>query len=322
MNALIVDRDRPSGVRFVKDHPQPKTAPGEVLIRVDLAGICSTDLEIARGYMGFEGIPGHEFVGSVVSNASKLCGQRIVGEINCVCQACDMCRNGLRRHCRDRTVLGIARRGGAFAEYLTLPEVNCHRLPPEISDQEAVFVEPLAAAVEVIKDHEVEPRTHAAVIGTGRLGLLVAQVLRLHTERLDVVGRNPRTLALASKLGLNAVSATDFDPRGQHDLVVDCTGAVEGLSLAMATCRPRGTIVLKSTYAGNPQINLAPLVIHEQVLAGSRCGPFPDAIQLLRDRRVDLIPLIGQTYPLNHGEQAFSEALHGQSVKVLLQPGT
>lgn len=320
MQALLINPQTPDAVAFTPDQPEPTIPAGEVLIRVHLAGICSTDLELARGYMNFTGIPGHEFVGTVVAGPPHLLQRRVVAEINCVCGECDLCRRGLPTHCRRRTVLGIFNRNGAFAQLVAVPERNCRIVPDEISDQQAVFVEPLAAAAHVLSEHPFDAGTRTAVIGTGRLGLLVAQVLALQPCRLDVIGRNPRTLALCRKRGLNAVSVEEARPAAAHDVVVDCTGSPDGLRLAMQLVRPRGLIVLKSTYATPEPVDLAPLVIHEIRVAGSRCGPFPAALQLLRERKIEVDELVNGVYPLRRGAEAFAAARAPENVKILLQP--
>lgn len=322
MEALVVRRGKPPQLMYVNDHPEPTAASDEVVIRVRLAGICATDLEIMRGYLDFAGVPGHEFVGTVVAGPDRLRNRRVVAEINCFCGACDMCSRGMSRHCRQRTVLGIDDRNGAFAEMLTVPERNCHLVPDEISDEQAVFVEPLAAALEVIKLQPIDRWTEVAVLGSGRLGLLVAQVLHLQGCRLQVVGRNAKTLAFCERRGIRPIELADLVPKPVHDVVVDCTGSADGLRLAMQMCRPRGTIVLKSTYAQPPTIDLSPIVINEIRVLGNRCGPFPEALELLRNRRIEVEEMISRTYPLSHGEQAFTAAARPENIKILLRPRT
>lgn len=321
MQALVVDQARPGTIAFVRDYPDPSPGAGEVLVRVDLAGICATDLEIVRGYMGFSGVPGHEFVGTVVRGSDALQGQRVVAEINCVGPGSAARDAEARKHAGDRTVLGIAGRDGAFAEYLVVPTENCHVVPNEISDRQAVFTEPLAAACQVVKDHVVDRDTRVAVLGTGRLGILCGQVLAARGCRLSVIGRNRGTLALCRRMGLPTRDAADIQPSADCDLVVECTGAPDGLRLALQLVRPRGTIVLKSTYAQAADVDLAPVVIHEIVVAGNRCGPFPEALRLLREKGVRVDEMIDGVYPLARGEEAFAAARDPGSVKVLLEPG-
>ena len=317
----MVDRSRPGMVSLVPDYPDPRPGLGEVLIRVDLAGICSTDLEIVRGYLRYSGVPGHEFIGTVVRGSDALQGQRVVAEINCVGPGSGARDAEARKHARERTVLGIAGRDGAFAEYLVVPVENCHVVPKELSDREAVFTEPLAAACQVVKSHRVGADTRVAVLGTGRLGVLCGQVLAAEGCRLSVIGRNPRTLALCRRLGLPVRDVASVEPSADHDLVVECTGSPEGLRLALELVRPRGTIVLKSTYAGSSDVDLAPIVIHEIVLAGNRCGPFPEALRLLREGRVRVEEMIDGVFPLARGEEAFAAARQPGSLKILLKPG-
>ena len=320
MEALVVRHGISPALAHNSNHPDPVAGPGEVTVRVHLAGICATDLEIVQGYMEFSGVPGHEFVGTVIAGPERLRGRRVVGEINCVCGACDMCSRGMSRHCRRRTVLGISGRDGAFAELLTIPERNCHVVPDEVSDEQAVFVEPLAAAVEVIKLQPIDRWMDVTVLGSGRLGLLVAQVLRTQGCRLEVVGRNPRTLAFCERHGIQPIELTELVPKATRDVVVECTGTPEGLELALKMCRPRGTIVLKSTYAHAQPVDLAPIVINEIHVIGNRCGPFPDALQLLRERKVEVEEMIGRTYALSEGAKAFAAANSPQHTKILLRP--
>lgn len=322
MQALIVPPQEPHNVQFVRDHPEPQPAHGEVLIRVRLAGICSTDIEITRGYMQFTGILGHEFVGTVERGPDDLIGQRVVADINCPCGQCDLCGRGLGNHCPNRTVLGIADRNGAFADLLTIPVANCHIVPDTISDQQAVFVEPLAAAAHILDAHPIDRDTRVAVLGTGRLGLLVTQVLALEAGRLTVIGRNPRTLALCRRRGLETVSIDQLTPSPDYDVVVECTGSPGGLQLAMRLCRPCGTIVLKSTYAGSAGVNVSPITVDELHVVGNRCGNFPRALELLEKNRVDVDELASEIYPLEQGGAAIKAAARPESIKVLLEPGS
>ncbi len=321
MRALVVDRAKPGGVALVADYRDPAPGPGEVLVRVDLAGICSTDLEIVRGYMGFTGVLGHEFVGTVVRGSDTLKGQRIVAEINCVGPGSEARDADARKHARDRTVLGIADRDGAFAEYLVVPTENCHVVPNEVNDRRAVFAEPLAAACQVVKDHPVTPGTRVAVLGTGRLGILCAQVLAARGCRLSVIGRNAGTLALCRRIGLPTRDVANVESNAEYDLVVECTGSPDGLRSALQLVRPRGTIVLKSTYTRAPDVDFSPIVIHEIVVAGSRCGPFPEALRLLREERVRVDEMISGVFPLAKGAEAFAAARDPQNLKILLEPG-
>ncbi|MHB0915509.1 MAG: MDR/zinc-dependent alcohol dehydrogenase-like family protein [Thermoleophilia bacterium] len=314
MKALVFQDGR---LVFDPDHPDPEPAADEALVRVTVAGICATDLEIARGYMGFNGIPGHEFVGVVEAAAnSDLNGRRVVAEINCGCGECASCRSGLERHCPRRTVLGILGRDGAFAGYLALPAANLHPLPDTVSDDEAVFVEPLAAAFEIVEQLEIDESDSVCVLGDGRLGLLAAQVLARYTSSLLAVGRHPAKLGILRARGIDTADAAA--PGARFDIVVDCTGAAEGLSEAASLVKPRGTIVLKTTVAGSRTFDLNQLVIDEVTLLGSRCGPFAPAIDALSWGQVDVKPLIDRRFPLEDGLAAFEYAAKPGSLKVLI----
>jgi threonine dehydrogenase-like Zn-dependent dehydrogenase len=301
------------------DHPRP-FLPDECLIGVRMAGICGTDLEILAGYAGFRGVPGHEFVGVVESapeGAEHLLERRVVGEINIGCGQCRQCREGVREHCERRQVLGIRGRDGAFAEYLALPARNLHLVPDDLPDDAAVFVEPLAAACRITEQLDLSSAPEAAVLGDGRLGLLVAQVLRHAGVRVTVVGRHAEKLAIARRFDLETVAADGTDAmRGRFDVVVDATGRPEGLASALALVRPRGTVVLKSTFHGAAPIATSPIVVDEVTIVGSRCGPFPKAIDLLSRGAVDVRPLVSGVYPLSRWSDAFAAAR--TNLKVLI----
>ncbi|MBA2707347.1 MAG: alcohol dehydrogenase catalytic domain-containing protein [Gemmatimonadaceae bacterium] len=315
MRALVFD----NGLSFQPRYAEPSEAAGDTLVRVRQAGICATDLEITRGYMGFRGILGHEFVGEVVQSPEKqLIGQRVVGEINVVCGRCDLCVAGLSSHCRNRSVLGILNHDGAFAEFVRLAAGNLHAVPASVDDDQAVFVEPLAAAYQVLKQVKVDARNWVTVLGDGRLGLLVAQVLRNAGCPIRVVGKHAGKLALCEKWSIRARALEEVTPRRDQDVVVDCTGSAAGLELAMAMVRPRGTIVLKSTAAAAKPINLAPLVIDEITVVGSRCGPFREAIRGLAEKSVDVTSLIHRRMKLDQGVEAMELAGRGGVLKVLL----
>lgn len=314
MRALVVESGKP----FIRDVPQPKPAPGEALIQVHLAGICGTDLEIIKGYGNYSGILGHEFVGTVVEGPAELLAKRVVAEINCVCGRCDMCASGLSNHCRRRTVMGIQGRPGAFAEFVTLPDRNCHVVPDSVSDLEAVFTEPLAAAWQVIRQVKIEPRMNVAVLGTGRLGLLLAQVLAQTGTRLICVGRNPKTIGLLDRKGIRTASIQEFSGWGECDVVVDCTGSPEGLPLALKMVRPRGTIVLKTICQSDTSGNLTPLVVNEVTLLGSRCGPFNEALSVLARKQVDAQSMVSRQVSLSDGLTALEQAADPQNIKIVL----
>jgi len=318
MNALHFDQQ----LRFDSHYPEPELAEGEVLIQVKLAGICATDLEIVQGYMGFAGVLGHEFVGTVVRGGRRWRGKRVVAEINCVCERCDMCQSGLANHCRRRSVIGIDRRSGAFADLVAVPERNLHEIPDAVRDEQAVFVEPLAAAYQVIKQCPIEKRMRVAVVGSGRLGLLVAQVLQATGCHLEVVGRNELTLNFCEKKGIQATPVGELNARPDRDVVVDCSGSPEGFGVAVALVRPRGTLILKSTHAGASPLNLAPIVVNEITLLGSRCGPFSEAINALARRQIDVESMISRQLPLSKGIEAFEMAADPRYIKILLKVAT
>ncbi len=289
--------------------------PNESLVRVLRAGICNTDLEIVKGYMGFRGVLGHEFVGIVEEGALR--GARVVGEINAYDGTCPTCLRGDVTHCPNRTTLGIVNRDGAFAEYLTLPTRNLHRVPDSISDAQAVFVEPLAAACEITDRIHIRPTDRVCVLGDGKLGLLCAQVLHLTGCDLLTVGRHTNKLEILHRRGI----ATATDPNsihGQFDVVVDCTGHASGFDLARRLTRPRGTLVLKSTFHGGQDMAFAPIVIDEISIVGSRCGPFVPALRLLEKKLVDVDSLISAEYPLTRGIEAFERAVAPGVIKVQL----
>lgn len=318
MRAVVFD----GKLAFDANYADPKPAEGECLVRVRLAGICATDLHITRGYLAFRGVLGHEFVGTVVQGSQRWNAKRVACEINCVCRSCDLCLAGLANHCRNRTVVGIAGRDGCFADYVAVPERNLHQIPAAITDEEAVFVEPLAAAFQVLAQCPVERRMRVCVVGSGRLGLLVAQVLHMAGCRLTVTGRNRKKLLLAEKRGIQAIHVDELVPRQDHDVVVECTGLPEGLDVAGTLVRPRGRIVLKSTYAEADARNLSPLVVNEVSVIGSRCGPFPEAINALAREAVDVRPMISQTYPIEDALLAFDALQRPDNVKILLRVNT
>lgn len=317
------------GTQLHKDYPEPRPGFEEALIRVRLAGICSTDLQLLAGYKGgYRGVLGHEFVGEVVAAPGHEAwqGQRVVGELNIGCGICSLCCRGLGKHCRTRQSLGIIKRDGAFADYLTLPLVNLHVVPPNLTDEEAVFVEPLAAALEICEQVVINPTKRIYVLGDGRLGLLVAQVLALTGCDLTVIGRNPEKLALLGQISRSIschINSTTImaELQGQADIVVDATGSPDGFEQASRLVRPGGVIVLKSTYA-TPIANfdLSRLVVDEITVLGSRCGPFPPALRLLVQKLVQVQPLIQARYSLDQAGEALTHASRKGVLKVLIQP--
>jgi threonine dehydrogenase-like Zn-dependent dehydrogenase len=289
-----------------------------------LAGICGTDLELVRGYAAMDGIPGHEFVGRVEAAPEAVwVGRRVVGEINASCGDCDACHAGRRSHCARRTVLGIRDRQGAFAERLTLPLSNLHAVPEQVSDEAAVFTEPLAAALEIQQQVPVGAGDRVLVIGDGRLGQLVAQSLSMTGCTLTVLGRHQSKLALLAERGIRTAEAREggsLPPERSADLVVDCTGSEQGLALALRLVRPRGTVVLKSTYHGASHVDMSAVVVDEITLIGSRCGPFAPALDLIAAGAVEVRPLVHARYPLVDALVGFEHAVRPGALKVLLEP--
>lgn len=318
MLALVYDEK----ARIREDYPRPAPSRDEALIEVRSAGICRTDLEIIRGYMGFKGVMGHEFAGVVTEGPVRWQGKRVTAGINCICGRCDMCTSGLSNHCRNRTVLGIDGRDGVFAQYVAVPIDNLHEVPESIDDVDAVFIEPLAAAFQVVRQIKIKRSDDVVVLGDGRLGHLIARVLRNRTDRLVMVGKHPGKLEAAEKKGIQTVRVEGFDPAGKADVVIDATGKPEGFQLAMRTARPRGTIVLKSTFATSASEHLvmdfSPLVINEFTVVGSRCGPFKDAIDALAKRQVQVDDLVTKRFKLHDGLAALDAAADPRNLKVVL----
>jgi threonine dehydrogenase-like Zn-dependent dehydrogenase len=319
MLALVLEDE----LCLAPDYPQPVPGPGEALIQVRLAGICATDLEVVRGYRQYRGVLGHEFVGEVTACSEPdtageeggWIGRRVVGEINIVCGDCWFCRRGLPTHCTSRAAIGISGHEGAFAEFLTLPLENLHPVPPELPDDAAVFAEPLAAALQTLSLVHIRPGDRVGVVGDGKLGLLSAQVLATTGAEVTVIGRHPEKLALAAGWGFDTGR-----PDGPLDIVVECSGNPSGLTTALELVRPRGTIVLKSTYHGLPEVDLSRVVVDEIRLVGSRCGPFRPALGLLQSGRVEVTSLIEARYPLVDGLAALQHAGRRGALKVLIRP--
>jgi threonine dehydrogenase-like Zn-dependent dehydrogenase len=320
--------------------PLPKLRPGWALIRVRLVGICNTDVELLHGYYNFQGVPGHEFVGTVeklrgasAAEKKKWMGRRVCGEINISCAAlgrhpvCKFCRRGLKTHCAHRTVLGIIGHPGAYAEYLTLPMENLHVVPDGIRDEQAVFVEPLAAACEILAQINVRKYREAAVLGDGKLAQLIARVLRTAVSRVVMYGKHGKKLTLARRAGIQTKKvrgdASDLKRKIENfSLVVEATGSPSGLALAQRMTEPRGTLVLKSTFHGAAPVETWPIVVKEITVVGSRCGPFAQAIALLRSGKVDPTPLITRTFHLTDAKEAIAFAQRRSVMKVLLNPKT
>lgn len=319
MNALWLENRT---LRFRDDVPLPVRG-GEALIRVRLAGVCGTDLEMVKGYYPFTGVLGHEFVGQVeeVPDAqarARWAGRRVVGEINSVCGQCGQCRAGRPTHCENRTVLGILNRDGVFAEYVSLPLENLHLVPDSVPDEAAVFTEPLAAALEIQQQVQIHPTDRVLLVGAGRLGQLIARTLALTGAEVQVVARHPLQKQLLRHCGIAVIEEAEVQPR-HYDVVVEATGSPAGFDLARRAVRPRGVFVLKSTYKGELTLHLSPLVVDEITIIGSRCGPFAPALRLLEKREIDPTPLIAAEFGLKDGLRAFEEAEKRGVLKVLIR---
>jgi threonine dehydrogenase-like Zn-dependent dehydrogenase len=297
----------------VRKQPAPRVAKGFSRIRMLMAGICSTDLELQRGYYGFSGTPGHEFVGELAD------GTRVAGEINLACGHCEWCARGLGRHCPNRTVLGIVKHPGAFREFLTLPAANLHRIPKSLPTGHAVFIEPVAAACEILDQIRIAKGTQVAVVGDGKLGLLIAQVLQAHGAKVLLLGRHPEKMRLVDWSGVTTELLADKLPAHAFPIVVDATGSQEGLRAAIGMCEPRGTVVMKSTVYGLVPIDTAPAIVNEITLIGSRCGRFEPAIKLLASGKVRVGDLISEELPLDRAADAFRRAATKGVLKVLLR---
>ncbi|MFB0563009.1 MAG: alcohol dehydrogenase catalytic domain-containing protein [Candidatus Lokiarchaeia archaeon] len=316
LRALLIENGE---IKIVEDYPKPKVKPDWVLIKPSVVGICNTDLELVKGYMNFCGVPGHEFVGVVEeSSDEKLLGKRVVGEINFACGSCEYCITGLQRHCSNRSVLGIQNADGAFAEYITLPQENIHILPKGVSDNQAVFVEPLAASLEILMQTHIKPTWKVFVLGDGKLGLLISQVLRLNGCDLVLVGKHENKLKIVERMGVKTATL-DKLPETEADLVVECTGNPNGYNLAKRLVRPSGIIVAKSTYHQNLELNWSEIVVDEVTIIGSRCGPFAPAIRLLEQGLIDTDSLITTKYPFEEVLRAFEHARDSEAIKILVQ---
>ncbi len=331
MRALVF---RNNVLTLEKNYPLPDLRSGEALIRVVMAGICNTDLEITRGYQAFEGVLGHEFVGIVevvhegpgASPPTYLIGKRVVGEINAACHRsdCAHCRQNMFTHCPDRTTLGIVNRDGAFAEYLILPVANLHVVPDNVSDEEAVFVEPLAANFEILEQVHLKPTDSVVILGDGKMGQLAAQVLTLVGCEVMMVGKHEEKLVLAAKRGVRTYLLEDaqqfiLENGRRVDMVVECTGSAQGLEMALRLVKARGVIALKSTVAEKTLMHVAPIVIDEIQIQGSRCGPFAPALRALSQKLVDVRSLISAEFPLDEGLAAFQYATQKGVLKVLMR---
>jgi len=304
---------------FDNNYPDPKF--NETLVQVNLAGICGTDLEILNGYMKYSGILGHEFVGTVVkSNNPNLIGKRVVGEINAGCTKCDFCIRGMERHCPSRTVLGILKRDGAFAEFLSLPEKNLHVIPDSISDEQAVFVEPLAAAFEINEQISLKPEWNVAVVGDGRLAQLIIQVIKLTCSNITCFGKHQNKLEGLIQSGIKIKIGIESTDEQLFDLVVEATGSNSGFTDTMKLVKPRGAVVLKSTIASRENLDLTSTIINEITLIGSRCGLFKPAIDALATGVISVDSMVDCTFPLDKFEDAIVHAKKPDTLKVFLKP--
>jgi threonine dehydrogenase-like Zn-dependent dehydrogenase len=315
MKALWLEDNKIS----LRDIPQPRQR-NEALIKIRKAGICSTDLELVKGYYPYKGVIGHEFVGDVIeADDSSWIGQRVVGEINVVCGHCEQCLNGRSTHCESRTVLGIVNRDGTFAEFTNLPIANLHRVPHSVPDEMAVFTEPLAAALEIQDQIQIKPTDRVLLVGAGRLGQLIAQTLALTGCDLRVIARHAHQQNLLKSRGIRIIAEEEIQP-WRWDIVVEATGSPSGFSLARRAIRPRGTMVLKSTYKGDMSVNFSSIVVDEVSLIGSRCGPFEPALRLMASRQVDPTVLIAEEFKLGDALKAFERAAESGVLKVLVEP--
>ena len=313
MKALYLDQQ----VVLKEDYPVPVLVPNEALVKVLRAGICRTDLELTRGYMGFTGVMGHEFVGVVEQCRDKeWIGRRVAARINIACGECIYCYNNLASHCPSRSIIGIKGHDGCFAEYIAVPHTNLHLVPDPISDDEATFIEPLAACYQVLEQVHIHPNNTIIVLGAGKLGLLMAQVMKTHGNNVTLVAKHPEKLELAKKLGLKATLVSRVKDRSKN--VIDCTGRPEGFRLAQELVIPRGRIILKSTFTEKSPIDAAAIVVNEIEVIGSRCGPFRPAINALERGQVNVRELISGRYPLSQGVEALRAAADPQALKILI----
>lgn len=318
MKAVVFDKE----LKLVNDYKMPEPKAGEALVRIKMAGICNTDYEITKGYMGYKGILGHEFVGvveSVNDEDKSLVGKRVVGEINSGCGECEFCKKGLERHCPNRQTLGIWQKDGCFAEYQTLPLKCLLEVPDSISDEEATMTEPLAAACEILEQLHIRPDMRVLVLGDGKLGLNIA--LALNSSNIDIthVGKHQNKLLISKNQGVKVVELKNLEIKKEWDVVVEATGNINGFETALSLIKPRGVLVLKSTIASGKEFNFAPIVIDEITVLGSRCGQFKPAIRMLEQKKVDLKPLITNIFSVDDAIKAFEENKSKESIKVLLK---
>jgi threonine dehydrogenase-like Zn-dependent dehydrogenase len=317
MKAIIFDGE----LKFVNDRPIPEPGHGEALIRVRLAGICNTDMEITKGYKGFHGVLGHEFVGIVEKihgDKREITGKRVVGEISCSCSSCTYCKVGLKRHCSSRKTIGISGKDGVLAEYVTLPVENLFVVPSQVKDEEAVFTEPLAAAFEITEQIHLKPTDTVLVMGDGKLGILAALVLHHSLAQVVLAGKHEEKLSIARDQGIPTTTAESLSANKSFDIVVDATGSPDGLEISLQHVKPRGTVVLKTTTVERTIIDLAPVVVDEIRIIGSRCGPFEPTLRALSEKRIRVGPLISGIYGFSRAAEAFNKAREKGSLKVLI----
>lgn len=318
MKAIVFDNE----LKLVTDYAKPVPKAGEALIRVTTGGICNTDYEITKGYMGYKGILGHEFVGVVeeINDEDKsLLNKRVVGEINCGCKNCEWCYQGLERHCPNRQTLGIWQKDGCFAQYVTMPLSNLLEVADNVPDEQAVFVEPLAAAVEILEQLHIQPAQKVVVLGDGKLGLTIS--LALSASNIDVllVGKHQNKLDIAKAQGVKTKIFEDLEIKKEWDFVVEATGSIAGFETALSLTKPRGTLVLKSTVAASKEFNLAPIVIDEIRVQGSRCGQFAPALRLLESNKIDFSPFVSGVYPVDKAIEAFEQNKVPNNLKILIK---
>ena len=321
MKAVVFDEE----LKLVKDYKKPELKKGEVLIKTRMSGICNTDLEITKGYMGYKGVLGHEFVGDVVEvyddcNKNWI-GKRVVGEINCGCNNDSWCAKGLARHCPNRQTLGIWQKDGCFSEYFTLPVENILEVPQNLSDEEATFVEPVAAAMEITEQLHIKPKDKVALLGDGKLGLCIALVLNALNVDLVHIGKHENKLEISRKAGVKTKLLKDLEDSDNKsfDIVIEATGSTGGFETSLALTKPRGVLVLKSTIAAKEGLNLAPVVIDEITVLGSRCGQFEPALRLMGAKKLDIKPLISEVYPIDKALEAFEKNKQKDILKILLK---
>ena len=320
MKAVVFNNE----LKLVKDYEKPVPKKGEALVRVTLAGICNTDYEITKGYMGYNGILGHEAIGiveDVNGDDKSLVGKRVVPEISYGCKEpdCEWCAQKLYRHCPNRHTLGIWHKDGVFCEYFTMPVEVLFEVPENVEDEQAVFVEPLAAAIEITEQLHIKPMDKVVVLGDGKLGLITALALKALNVNVTLVGKHQNKLDIAKAQGVPTKLLNDFEIKKEYDIVVEATGSVSGFETAIALTKPRGVLVLKSTVAASKEFNLAPIVIDEITVLGSRCGQFPPALRLLQSGKIDLKPLISATYPIDDAIEAFEKNKERDVLKVLIK---